>query len=87
MHVVLVANKLVYNARDNPIHGVGSPLAPVMTKSVACRPKHGGYIIVRDHIMKYLLDNKLLSSKQYGFTKGRSTMLQLLPINVKKTVV
>jgi len=28
--------------------------------------------------MKHLLDNNLLSNKQYGFIKGRSTMLQLL---------
>ena len=34
--------------------------------------------LVRDYIMKYLLDNNLLSNKQYGFVKGRSTMLQLL---------
>ena len=34
--------------------------------------------LVRDYIMKHLLDNNLLSNKQYGFVKGRSTMLQLL---------
>ena len=30
--------------------------------------------------MNYLLENSLLSTKQYGFVKGRSTMLQLLHI-------
>ena len=30
--------------------------------------------------MNYLLDNKLLSTKQYGFIKNRSTSLQLLQI-------
>ena len=34
--------------------------------------------IIRDHIMEYLLQNKLLSNRQYGFIKGRSTLLQLL---------
>ena len=34
--------------------------------------------LVRDYIMKHLLDNNLLSNKQYGFVKGRSAMLQLL---------
>jgi Reverse transcriptase (RNA-dependent DNA polymerase) len=34
--------------------------------------------IIRDHIMEHLVKNGLLSSKQYGFVKGRSTMLQLL---------
>ena len=33
---------------------------------------------VRDHIMKYLLENKLLSAKQHGFIAGRSTVTQLL---------
>ena len=28
--------------------------------------------------MEYLLKNKLLSNRQYGFIKGRSTLLQLL---------
>ena len=32
--------------------------------------------VIRDHIMSYLLENDLLSIKQYGFIKGRSTMLQ-----------
>jgi len=34
--------------------------------------------IVRDHIMNYVLQNKLFSDKQYGFIKGRSFTLQLL---------
>jgi len=35
--------------------------------------------------MKYLTDNKLISSRQYGFIKGRSTSLQLLHILDKWT--
>ena len=34
--------------------------------------------IVRDHVMKHFLSNNLLSSKQYGFIPGRSTVIQLL---------
>ena len=36
--------------------------------------------IIRDHVMKYFLDNVLFSNRQYGFLKGRSTVLQLLNI-------
>ena len=35
--------------------------------------------------MNYLLENNLLSAKQYGFIKGRSTMLQLLQMMDKWT--
>jgi len=35
-------------------------------------------LIVRDHVMAYFTQNELFSSKQYGFLKGRSTVLQLL---------
>ena len=34
--------------------------------------------IIRDRIVKHMLINKLFSSKQFGFIKGRSTVLQLL---------
>jgi hypothetical protein len=36
--------------------------------------------IIRDFVMDYFLSNKLFSNKQYGFIKGRSTVLQLLHI-------
>jgi len=35
--------------------------------------------------MKYLTDNKLISSRQYGFIKGKSTSLQLLHVLDKWT--
>ena len=35
--------------------------------------------------MSHLLDNSLLSNRQYGFIKGRSTMLQLLHMMDKWT--
>ena len=34
--------------------------------------------LVREQVMEYLLTNKLISSKQFGFLSGRSTTLQLL---------
>ena len=34
--------------------------------------------LIRDHIVSHLLEEKLLSNKQYGFISGRSTTLQLL---------
>jgi ribonuclease P/MRP protein subunit RPP40 len=41
--------------------------------------------LIRDHIMNYLLGNNLLSDRQYGFIKGRSTALQLLRLMDKWT--
>ena len=34
--------------------------------------------LVKEVIMNHLIDNKLLSKKQYGFISGRSTALQLM---------
>jgi len=36
--------------------------------------------IIRDYIMHFFFENSYLSNKQYGFIKGRSTVLQLLKI-------
>jgi len=48
---------------------------PISLTRVCCKILES---LIRDHIMKHLLDNNLLSNKQYGFIKGRSTMLQLM---------
>ena len=48
---------------------------PVSLTCVICKVMES---IVRDHITKYLIQNKLFSDKQYGFIKGRSSTLQLL---------
>lgn len=50
---------------------------PISLTCVACKVMES---IVKDHIMQYFIDNKLFSSFQYGFLKGRSTMLQLLKV-------
>ena len=36
--------------------------------------------IIRDDILNYFLDKGLFSKTQYGFIRGRSTVLQLLKI-------
>lgn len=36
--------------------------------------------IVRDAVMTFLKDNRVISNKQYGFISGRSTLLQLLTV-------
>jgi len=41
--------------------------------------------LVRDHLMKFFISNKLFSNCRYGFIKGRSTVLQLLYILDKWT--
>jgi len=55
---------------------------PVSLTSICCKILES---LIRDHIMSYLLENDLLSTKQYGFIKGRSTMLQLLQMTDKWT--
>jgi len=34
--------------------------------------------IIRDHVMNFFFENSYFSNKQYGFIKGRSTVLQLI---------
>jgi len=36
--------------------------------------------IIRNHITEFFFQNSYFSNKQYGFIKGRSTVLQLLKI-------
>jgi len=43
--------------------------------SVCCRILEQ---LIRDRMMEYLLGNRLISDKRYGFISGRSTSLQLL---------
>ena len=50
---------------------------PVSLTCIACKIFES---IIRDNLMKHLLDNDLLSDQQYGFVKGRSTSLQLLKV-------
>ena len=54
---------------------------PVSLTSVCCKLLES---LIRD-AMSYLLDNSLISNRQYGFIKGRSTMLQLLHMMDKWT--
>jgi len=48
---------------------------PVSLTCIVCKILES---IIRDHILEHFLTNNLFSSKQYGFLKGRSTVLQLL---------
>jgi hypothetical protein len=41
--------------------------------------------IIRDHILDHMQSNNLLSKRQFGFVKGRSTALQLLHVMEKWT--
>ena len=50
---------------------------PISLTSIVCKLFES---IIRDHIVQYFVVNDLFSSKQYGFIKGRSTVLQLLKI-------
>ena len=50
---------------------------PVSLTSVACKLLES---LIRDALLKYMKENKLISRKQFGFLKGRSTVLQLLKV-------
>ena len=50
---------------------------PISLTCIICKIMES---IIRDHIMKFFFDNSYFSTKQYGFIKGRSTVLQLLKI-------
>ena len=50
---------------------------PVSLTSISCKIMES---IIRDSIMKHFLKNRLFSKNQFGFIKGRSTVLQLLKV-------
>ena len=50
---------------------------PVSLTNVVCNVMES---VIRDHIMNFFLDNDFFRNTQYGFLKGRSTVLQLLSI-------
>jgi len=69
-------------ANTLPIYKKGSKAevnnyGPVSLTNVVCKVMKS---VIRDHVMKYFLDNDLFSNRQYGFLKCRSTVLQLLNI-------
>ena len=55
---------------------------PVSLTSIVCKILES---IIVDKIMDYLTSNNLISNKQYGFIKGRSTSIQLLNLLDKWT--
>ena len=64
----------------SPIHKKGSKniaenYRPISLTAVLCKLMEK---FVRSTILQYLLDNKLLSRRQFGFINGRSTTTQLL---------
>jgi len=50
---------------------------PISLTSIVCKMLES---IIRDNILEYLKKNEILSDKQFGFLKGRSTVLQLLKV-------
>ena len=50
---------------------------PVSLTSVVCKIMES---IIRDDVMQHFAKNNLFSNKQFGFIKGRSTVLQLLKV-------
>jgi len=63
-----------------PQKGVKSDPAnyrPISLTSIVCKIIER---FIRDHIMDHFLKNNLFTKQQYGFIKGRSTVLQLLSV-------
>lgn len=50
---------------------------PISLTCIACKMLEA---IIRESILDYMKDNKILSNKQFGFLGGRSTILQLLKV-------
>ena len=50
---------------------------PISLTCICCKLMES---LVRDLVMDHFVSNNLLSDKQYGFVKGRSTVLQLLKL-------
>jgi len=70
------------NANICAVHKKGnksdlSNYRPISLTSIPCKIIKG---FIRDHIIKHFSDNNLFNNNEYGFLKGRSTMLQLLRI-------
>ena len=57
---------------------------PISHSSIACKILES---IIKDSIMAYLIANKILTAKQFGFLRGRSTILQLLKVVDKLTKI
>jgi len=63
--------------KEAKLNVISNNYTPVSLTNVLCKVMES---VIRDHIMKFFLDNDLFSNRQYGFLKGRSTVLQLLRI-------
>ena len=63
--------------KEAKLNVISNNYTPVSLTNVLCKVMES---VIRDHIMKFFLDNDLFSNMQYGFLKGRSTVLQLLSI-------
>ena len=50
---------------------------PISLTCICCKVLES---LIRDHIVEFCLANNLFSAKQFGFIKGRSTVLQLLNV-------
>ena len=56
---------------------------PVSLTSIACKILES---IIVDKIINYLISSNIISNKQFGFIKGRSTSIQLLNLLDKWTI-
>ena len=83
-HLSIELTKEVTRKKINELNTNKSPgpdnMHPRVVKgfsSIACKILES---IIRDSPMKYLMSNNILTNKQFGFMRGRSTILQLLKV-------
>ena len=50
---------------------------PISLNCICCKILES---LIKDYLLKYFYDNKLLDGRQYGFTKGKSNTIQLLKL-------
>lgn len=71
-------------AAVTPVFKKGSPsdpanYRPISLTCIACKLLES---VIKDHIMRYMLEKKIISSHQHGFLSRKSTTTQLLECNL-----
>ena len=70
-----IANITAIHKKDDK--KIANNYRPISLTSIVCKILES---IIRDDLMEYLKSNKLISKKQFGFLKGRSTTLQMINV-------
>ena len=75
--MLLQTDNSAYNSSKKGSRKKAGNYRPISLTSIVCKTMEH---CVRNHIVNHTMVNNLFSSQQYGFVKGRSTVLQLLNV-------